>query len=67
MRRRPGTWRGPSRWSIAEVTPVYIDADACPVKQEVYKVAQRYKLKVFLVSNSGMNAPGGDWPMMSAC
>ncbi len=40
---------------------VYIDADACPVKDEVYKVAQRYGLKVTLVANSYMRIPGGDW------
>ncbi len=40
---------------------IYIDADACPVKDEVYRVAQRYGLKVFVVSNNGMRVPGGDW------
>ncbi len=40
---------------------VFIDADACPVKDEVYKVAQRYGLKVTLVANSYMRIPGGDW------
>lgn len=40
---------------------IYIDADACPVKNEVYKVAQRYGLQVTLVANSYMNHPRGDW------
>jgi len=40
---------------------IYIDADACPVKDEVYKVAQRYDLKVTLVANSYMNHPRGEW------
>jgi uncharacterized protein YaiI (UPF0178 family) len=40
---------------------IYIDADACPVKDETYKVAQRYGLKVTLVANSFMRIPGGDW------
>src|SRR4029077_400555 len=31
---------------------IYIDADACPVKAEVYRVAERYGLKVYVVSNS---------------
>ena len=31
---------------------LFIDADACPVKDEVYRVAERYGLKVFVVSNS---------------
>ena len=36
---------------------IYIDADACPVKQEVYKVAERYQLEVFVVSNSQLYTP----------
>ncbi len=39
---------------------IYIDADACPVKDEVYKVAQRYKLPVTLVANSFMRVPGSE-------
>ena len=33
---------------------IYIDADACPVKEETYKVALRYGLQTFVVSNSFM-------------
>lgn len=40
---------------------IYVDADACPVKDEVYKVARRYGLKVTLVANGYMRVPGGDW------
>jgi uncharacterized protein YaiI (UPF0178 family) len=40
---------------------IYIDADACPVKEETYRVARRYQLKVFVVSNAGMHVPAGDW------
>ncbi len=36
---------------------IYIDADACPVKAEIYRVAERYGLKVYVVSNSYMNVP----------
>lgn len=36
---------------------IYIDADACPVKQEAYRVAGRFKLHVFLVSNTFMRVP----------
>jgi uncharacterized protein YaiI (UPF0178 family) len=39
---------------------IYVDADACPVKDEVYKVARRYGLTVTLVANSYMRSPGGD-------
>jgi uncharacterized protein len=33
------------------MTDIYIDADACPVRDEVYRVAERLGLKVFVVSN----------------
>jgi uncharacterized protein YaiI (UPF0178 family) len=36
---------------------IFIDADACPVKDEVYKVAQRYGLKTLVVSNSFIRTP----------
>ena len=39
------------------MTILYIDADACPVKEEVYRVADRYKLQVFVVSNSWIRIP----------
>ena len=38
-------------------TALYIDADACPVKEEVYRVARRCGLKVFVVSNAWINTP----------
>lgn len=39
------------------MTKIYIDADGCPVKEEVYKVAERYKLSVVLVANKALNLP----------
>lgn len=36
---------------------IYVDADACPVKDEVYRVAARYGLKVFVVANSPILTP----------
>jgi len=36
---------------------IFVDADACPVKQEVYRVASRYHLDVTLVTNSWMRIP----------
>ena len=39
---------------------IFVDADACPVKNEVYRVAERYGLKVFIVANSFMNVPRSD-------
>ena len=36
------------------MTVIYIDADACPVRQEAMRVAQRHKLQVVVVSNGGI-------------
>jgi len=36
---------------------IYVDADACPVKDEVYRVAARHGVKTFIVANSWINAP----------
>jgi uncharacterized protein YaiI (UPF0178 family) len=43
------------------LSEILVDADGCPVKQEVYRVASRYGLKVKLVANSQMHIPGEDW------
>ncbi len=39
---------------------IYVDADACPVKEEVYRVARRYELGVTLVSNTWMRLPADE-------
>jgi uncharacterized protein len=36
---------------------IYIDADACPVKDEIYRVARRYGMRVAVVANSPLRAP----------
>jgi uncharacterized protein YaiI (UPF0178 family) len=38
---------------------IYVDADACPVKDEVLRVAARHGLKTYLVSDGGIR-PGQD-------
>lgn len=62
----PVSSRPLSNWTTADdrmedpQTPairIFVDADACPVKNEVYRVAERYGLKVFVVANSFMNVP----------
>ena len=40
---------------------IYVDADACPVTDEVYRVAQRHGLKVFLAANSWLRTPTAPW------
>jgi uncharacterized protein len=39
------------------MTTLFIDADACPVKDECYKVAARHGLKVFVVANRLLQTP----------
>ena len=36
---------------------IYVDADACPVKDEIYRVAGRHRFAVFVVTNSFMRVP----------
>jgi uncharacterized protein YaiI (UPF0178 family) len=42
---------------------IYIDADACPVKEETYKVAMRYGLQTCVVCNSFIQIPAS--PMIA--
>ncbi len=36
---------------------IYVDADACPVKAEIYRVARRYQVEVLIVANDAMMVP----------
>lgn len=38
-------------------TRIYIDADACPVKDEIYRVAARFKLPVSVVAGTWLRVP----------
>lgn len=38
---------------------IYVDADACPVKDEALRVAERHGLTIYFVSNSWMRLPEG--------
>jgi len=40
---------------------IYVDADACPVKDEIYKVAGRHGLKVYVVANMPIGIPREPW------
>ena len=44
------------------VSEIYVDGDACPVREEVYRVAGRLSLQVFVVSNGSrpIRPPGLD-------
>ncbi|WP_374378590.1 YaiI/YqxD family protein [Dongia sp.] len=39
-------------------TEILVDADACPVKAEIERVATRHEMTVYLVSNSGIRPSG---------
>jgi uncharacterized protein len=39
------------------IISILVDADACPVKEEVYRVASRYEIKVYVVANSAIRTP----------
>jgi hypothetical protein len=45
------------------VLEIYVDGDACPVKQEVLKVAERHQLTVHMVGNSWLRI--GDSPLIN--
>jgi uncharacterized protein YaiI (UPF0178 family) len=42
---------------LATAPTIFVDADACPVKEEVYKVARRYSCPVRVVSNAVIRTP----------
>ena len=45
----------------AKPIAVFVDADACPVKDEVYRVAQRCGLTVHVVANMPLAVPRESW------
>jgi uncharacterized protein YaiI (UPF0178 family) len=45
----------------ARAIRIFVDADACPVKAEIYRVAERHGARVFVVSNSVMAIPPAPW------
>jgi len=45
---------------VTDMTTIYVDADACPVKEEAAKVASRHGLAIHFVSNAFMRLPEGE-------
>lgn len=43
------------------ILQIFIDADACPVKEEAVRVAERYSLDVYFVANSFMRLPASEF------
>jgi len=49
----------PQEWGSTGMT-IFVDADGCPVKDEVYRVARRYGISATLVANTWMRIPEED-------
>lgn len=47
--------------ATARPITVYVDADACPVKAEIYRVAERHGVPVVVVANQPIAVPREDW------
>src|SRR4051812_27111907 len=67
-REGPHLWGSPAAIDLGELPSMpppgsrsrmalYIDADACPVKEEAYRVARRHAVKVFVVANTSIRVP----------
>jgi uncharacterized protein YaiI (UPF0178 family) len=48
---------------MSDAIQILVDADACPVKDEIYRVADRHAVAVVIVSNSPFRVP--DHPLVS--
>ena len=44
---------------LHQMLTIYVDADACPVKDKVYRVARRYMIRVVVVANAPLRVPTG--------
>jgi uncharacterized protein YaiI (UPF0178 family) len=52
------------RYGLTELGTIYLDADACPVKEYVFRVAARYEVPLLVVANSPIRIP--DQPGLTA-
>ncbi len=46
-----------NKLKVGNLVEIYIDGDACPVKDECFRVAGRHHLKTFVVTNSYLRLP----------
>lgn len=51
----------PDEPAPARPITIYVDADACPVKAEIYRVAERHRLPVTVVANQPIAVPREGW------
>jgi uncharacterized protein len=60
-RNPPSILREPRSTPPSRIQPViYVDADACPVKDEIYRVARRFRVKVIVAVNNPLQVPAHD-------
>src|SRR5438105_14885703 len=52
---------------LQHMLTIYVDADACPVKNEVYRVAGRYGLRVLVVAKAVMRIPAEALVELTVC
>ena len=46
---------------------IFVDADACPVKAEIYRVARRYAMRVVVVANAALRVPADKHVELVVC
>jgi uncharacterized protein YaiI (UPF0178 family) len=46
---------------------IFVDADACPVKHEIYRVARRYFVRVVVVANAPLRVPSDTRVELTVC
>lgn len=46
---------------------IYVDGDACPVKEEIYRVARRYAMRVVIVANAPLRVPTAPFVELVVC
>src|SRR4029079_15361018 len=54
-----GLGQGPGEHAEQLILQILVDGDACPVKDEIYRVAGRHQVPVSVVSNSPFRVPVG--------
>ncbi len=40
---------------------IYVDADACPVKDEIIRVGERHRTEILFVCDGGLRRPNSQW------
>ncbi len=56
-RALPASAMNPNEPALTRTIRIYVDADACPVKDEIYRVAERHRLPVSVVAGNFIRVP----------